>query len=950
MVGNGGPTLVKERGLKAGMEGLDERTINRVIEEASKGTKYYAKKQADQARTQEQVVELTSAASRLSDQELDSARASADVLIERMRNRRRLDKVIVHIDMDMFYAAVEMRDQPKLQEKPMAVGTIQMLSTSNYKARKYGVRSAMPGFIARKLCPHLVLVPPNMVKYAAEARRVRKILAEYDENFLPVSLDEAYLDITALVEKQMMASRSSHSSGEEASTCQGQEMEVKSVEEVAASIVSELRKKIEVETKLTASAGIACNKRLAKVASDMEKPNGQLVVGFREESVVQFAQKLNVRKIGGIGSVQEQLLNAIGVNTCGDLYEKRAEVKLLFSNLNFEFYMEASQGFGETSLQPLEEREVKSIGVEKTFKETTDRERLLVICQNLSKELANELKEKNMMGSAVTVVIKTNNFKQTTRVGNLLLPSGDEVAIFDNAKWSLTHLLDKNSKGQTASLRMMGLRMTKLKENPEQRVDNFSKMESEGVKSPADGSGGDLDRLRDAKSKLVDKLNERKSHLGDCPDLFTAKLKAVRGEKAEGWESSSQSQEEVVMKERIQKPPVSKTQGKKVRRNLFGKQHSFQNARVQQEIQQKKRELGDHQRRLEKSKSSLTEDSQESQGKVSQAPGVDKSTKPDVEPKSFPVVFPSSPTKSVRHSQVSSWVSSACQALPSITLAKRSPQERFLRASRKHDAGKGTEVSKWVAYQRVKAGRRPAGGFQQSKTGRGGRRSRRLKEGGKSTFNVLKEPQQSSFFDSVGTKKSRTEGPLDFLSANGSYNEEPRVTEILGGTSSGWMDFEQQVPDMWKGQTGQSSVQGMFKGVPDVVGGEDFAAGQGWNLQGDSWRGGGGDWSEQIDRGFDQGIDRGFDQEKNIYLPYDHPAGLVDSQWNSSGHPDLRPRTRRNRQGTRPLGRENRNGSRHDMVSLPFFNERAPFGSTNSTFMEMEDGYDASALKPLFMW
>ena len=136
--------------------------------------------------------------------------------------------------------------------------------------------------------------------------------------------------------------------------------------------------------------------------------------------------------------------------------------------------MEASQGFGETSLQPLEEREVKSIGVEKTFKETTDREKLLVICQNLSKELANELKEKNMMGSAVTVVIKTKNFKQTTRVGNLLLPSGDEVAIFDNAKWSLTHLLDKNSKGQTASLRMMGLRMTKLKENPEVEELNFS--------------------------------------------------------------------------------------------------------------------------------------------------------------------------------------------------------------------------------------------------------------------------------------------------------------------------------------------------------------------------------------------------------------------------------------------------------------------------------------------
>ena len=89
---------------------------------------------------------------------------------------------------------------------------------------------------------------------------------------------------------------------------------------------------------------------------------------------------------------------------------------------------------------------------------------------------------------------------------------------------------------------------------------------------------------------------------------------------------------------------------------------------------------------------------------------------------------------------------------------------------------------------------------------------------------------------------------------------------------------------MWKGQPSQSNVQGMFKGVPDVGGGEDFAAGQGWNLQDNSWRGGGGDWSEQIDRGFDQ--------DKNIYLPYDHPAGLVDSQWNSSGHPDLQPRTR----------------------------------------------------------
>ena len=167
--------------------------------------------------------------------------------------------------------------------------------------------------------------------------------------------------------------------------------------------------------------------------------------------------------------MSEQLLNGIGVKTCGDLYEKRAEIKLLFSNLNFEFYMEASQGLGDTALQSVEEREQKSMGVEKTFKDTSDKETLLEICHSLCKDLAKELKEKVVRGSAVTVVIKTADFKQTTRVGNLLLSTDDEVAIFESAKWSLLHLLDKNRKGQTVTLRMMGVRMAKLMDNTEVR-------------------------------------------------------------------------------------------------------------------------------------------------------------------------------------------------------------------------------------------------------------------------------------------------------------------------------------------------------------------------------------------------------------------------------------------------------------------------------------------------
>ena len=167
--------------------------------------------------------------------------------------------------------------------------------------------------------------------------------------------------------------------------------------------------------------------------------------------------------------MSEQLLNGVGVESCGDLYQKRAEIKLLFSNLNFEFYMEASQGIGDTSLQSVEEREQKSMGVEKTFKDTSDKETLMEICHSLCKDLAKELREKEMTGSAVTVVIKTDDFKQTTRVGNLLSPVNNEAAIFESAKWSLLHLLDKTCRGQTVTLRMMGVRMAKLMDNPEVR-------------------------------------------------------------------------------------------------------------------------------------------------------------------------------------------------------------------------------------------------------------------------------------------------------------------------------------------------------------------------------------------------------------------------------------------------------------------------------------------------
>ena len=154
---------------KAGMVGLDKEKINQAIEAASKGSKFYAKKQADQARIDRQVESMRQALASLADTQLERARKEADRVVAQLRADRDLSRTIVHVDMDMFYAAVEMKDNPRLANIPMAVGGMGMLSTSNYLARKFGVRAAMPGFIAKKLCPELVIVSTNMDKYAEVA-------------------------------------------------------------------------------------------------------------------------------------------------------------------------------------------------------------------------------------------------------------------------------------------------------------------------------------------------------------------------------------------------------------------------------------------------------------------------------------------------------------------------------------------------------------------------------------------------------------------------------------------------------------------------------------------------------------------------------------------------------------------------------------------------------------
>jgi DNA polymerase IV len=250
-----------------------------------------------------------------------------------------MTKKIIHIDMDCFYAAVEMRDNPALVGKPIAVGGDAgkrgVLCTSNYMARQFGVRSAMATGLAYKLCPKLIVIKPHMDKYKKIAHAIRALFFEYTDLVEPLSLDEAYLDVS------------------ESKQCFGS----------ATLIAQEIRQKIERQHQLTASAGIAPNKFLAKIASDWNKPNGQFVIP--PDAVAPFVQTLPVDKIFGVGKVTAKKLHQYGLQTCSDL-NAFGELKLLQHFGKFgQHLFRLSQGIDHRPVDPHRER--KSVSVEHTF-------------------------------------------------------------------------------------------------------------------------------------------------------------------------------------------------------------------------------------------------------------------------------------------------------------------------------------------------------------------------------------------------------------------------------------------------------------------------------------------------------------------------------------------------------------------------------------------------------
>lgn len=341
---------------------------------------------------------------------------------------------IVHIDMDAFFASVEQRDNPELRGKPIAVGGGSergVVAAASYEARKFGVRSAMSGRQAKKRCPDLIFVSSNGARYKEVSNQIREIFFEYTDLVEPLSLDEAYLDVTQ--NKKGMIS--------------------------ATQIAAEIREKIHAKTQLTASAGISINKFLAKVASDYNKPNGQKTIP--PEEVLSFMEELDIRKFHGIGKVTADKMYRLGIYTGADLKKRTEEELTKKFGKSGAYYYNVARGIHTSEVKPI--RIAKSVGAERTFTENISseiymEERLGDIVAALQRRMG----KKKVSGKTITLKIKYADFVVQTRSKTLPFYISDSSLILEEAKQLLYQEKPQNS------VRLLGISLSNFKTEKEQ--------------------------------------------------------------------------------------------------------------------------------------------------------------------------------------------------------------------------------------------------------------------------------------------------------------------------------------------------------------------------------------------------------------------------------------------------------------------------------------------------
>ncbi|TXD93510.1 MULTISPECIES: DNA polymerase IV [Gillisia] len=335
---------------------------------------------------------------------------------------------IIHIDMDAFYASVEQLDDPDLRNKPVAVGGSSergVVSAASYEARKFGVKSAMSSVIAKRNCPELIFVKPRFERYKEVSSQIREIFLEYTDLVEPLSLDEAYLDVTE--NKKGIPS--------------------------ASMIAKEIREKIKEKTGLNASAGISINKFIAKVASDINKPNGQKTVN--PEEVEAFLEQLQIRKFYGVGKVTAEKMYLLGIFKGIQLKEKSEEFLTENFGKSGRYYYNVVRGIHTSEVKT--DRIRKSLGAERTFNENIASEIFMMErLENIAEEIERRLKKSKVAGKTVTLKIKYSDFTLQTRSKTLPYYIGSKAVILDTAKELLFQEKMKNS------VRLLGITLSNL--------------------------------------------------------------------------------------------------------------------------------------------------------------------------------------------------------------------------------------------------------------------------------------------------------------------------------------------------------------------------------------------------------------------------------------------------------------------------------------------------------
>ncbi|MCK7555354.1 DNA polymerase IV [Chitinophaga sedimenti] len=346
-----------------------------------------------------------------------------------------MHRKIIHIDMDAFYASVEQRDNPEYRGKPIVVGGSPdgrggVVATASYEARKFGIRSAMPSKRAVQLCPHVIFVRPRFAAYKEVSQQVREIFRRYTDLIEPLSLDEAYLDVTK--NKRNMTS--------------------------AIAIAQEIRAAIREELQLTASAGVSINKFVAKIASDMNKPDGLTFIDPAQ--IETFMEQLPVEKFFGVGKVTADKMNRMQLFTGADLKKLTEDELSRYFGKTGRFFFRIVRGIDDREVQP--HRETKSLGAEDTFAyDLTDQDDMNAELDKIARTVFDRLQRYGLKGRTVTLKVKYADFRQITRNHSFFSPIGDLDTIAATAK----DLLAKTGL-EDVKIRLLGITLSNFGEGP----------------------------------------------------------------------------------------------------------------------------------------------------------------------------------------------------------------------------------------------------------------------------------------------------------------------------------------------------------------------------------------------------------------------------------------------------------------------------------------------------